>query len=314
MLFPRTQCVQLQEEYWNAAQSFEFFQRSFGECDVIHEEQVAKAGVGDYRVLLLFDVKLLPAAVTKRIEEFVAAGGIVIADCVPDQDELRRPSDAMAKLFGVRDADTHRILWPVKMDPEWELDPQGPAVMPPATQPTDRVRGTFAQHEFDFPIVSPRPCKLAGGRQMLTTANGSPAVVQTGIAQVYLLGFCLQDTLFEARRTGDRKTLEQIDRLLNALLAERRVRPHVHSSNPEVEAAVRAGEREAFLFVISHEAAAPGEVEVQVGGLPFKIGRVVDVATGEKMPLAERLGVDDGVMIQTAAPTGTTRLYRLSPP
>src|SRR4029078_190578 len=33
MLFPRTQYVQLQEEYWNVGQSFEAFGRAFGELD-----------------------------------------------------------------------------------------------------------------------------------------------------------------------------------------------------------------------------------------------------------------------------------------
>src|SRR5206468_822103 len=112
-----TQCVQLQEEYWNVAQSFEAFQRGFGELDVIHEDELIKDGMGDRKILVLFDIKLLPKAGVAQIQKFVQAGGVLIADCVPNLDELRQPDDAMSKLFGVRDADQHRIMWPAKMHP-----------------------------------------------------------------------------------------------------------------------------------------------------------------------------------------------------
>src|SRR5437762_5862293 len=115
MLFPRTQTLQLQEEYWNVAQSYEAFLRAFGELDVIHEDQLSSGdALNEYKILVLFDVKLLPDKVADRIAAFVGSGGVVIADCVPQMDEYRRPLGTMKKLFGVSDAQTDRILWKIR--------------------------------------------------------------------------------------------------------------------------------------------------------------------------------------------------------
>ena len=68
------------------------------------------------------------------------------------------------------------------------------------------------------------------------------------------------------------------------------VRPHVWSSNPDIEAAIRARASEGFLFVINHEAPTP-ETTVRLADLGFPIGRIVDLADDAPVPLAERDGV-----------------------
>jgi len=88
MLFPRTQYIQLQEEYFNVGLSFELFLRAFGELDILHEEQVTDDTLNDYKILVLFDVNLLPQKIAERIARFVRNGGILIADCVPVWDAI----------------------------------------------------------------------------------------------------------------------------------------------------------------------------------------------------------------------------------
>lgn len=312
MLFPRTQCVQLQEEYWNVALSFETFQRAFGECDVVHEEQVARDGIGNYQILLLFDVKLLPLGVLTRIEEFVDSGGIVIADCMPNQDELRCPTNSMDKLFGVSDADTTRILWPTKMHPEEAKDPKLSVPIPPATQPSDRVRGSCDECVFDFPVVSPRKATPTHGRVLLRMASGAPALVETA-GRTYFLGFCVQDTVFEAYRTGDVRTVRQIASLFDLLARKNHIRSHVHSTNPDIEVAVRANDRVAFLFIISHEPRDSADAHIRVEDLPFTIRSAVDIETGDTVSLLNVAENCNQVRLRVSAPTGSTRLVSLHP-
>ena len=109
MLFPRTQYLQLQQEYFNVGASFELFLRAFGELDMLHEDQITDDTLLGYDVLVLFDVDLLPEAVARHIAGFVRNGGTVIADCVPRRNELREPMAVCEELFGVRDAQTGRI-------------------------------------------------------------------------------------------------------------------------------------------------------------------------------------------------------------
>ncbi len=87
MLFPRTQYVQLQEEYFNVGLSFELFLRAFGELDILHEEQVKDDRLDGYQIVVLFDVKLLPGD-GGRANRVVCASraACVMADCVPCWD------------------------------------------------------------------------------------------------------------------------------------------------------------------------------------------------------------------------------------
>ena len=93
MLFPRTAMIQLQEEYFNVGLSYELFLRAFGELDVLHEEQVTDDSLDGYRVLVLFDVKLLPGEGRRADRVVRRQGGLVIADCVPGLDETAPADD-----------------------------------------------------------------------------------------------------------------------------------------------------------------------------------------------------------------------------
>ena len=109
-LFPRTQYVQLNEECFNVGLTFELCKRAFGDLDIIHEEQLTDAKMNGYNILILADVKMLPAQVAKIIESFVNQGGIVIADCVPQMDEYMKPLKTMTNLFGVSSSSTERVV------------------------------------------------------------------------------------------------------------------------------------------------------------------------------------------------------------
>ena len=123
-LFPRTQYLQLQEEYFNVGLSFELFLRSFGELDIIHEEQVTDDDLNGYKLLVLGDVKLLPVEVAKHIEGFVRKGGIVVSDCVPQMDAYKQPLNVMTQFFGVSKSETDRIVQEGQWVPFTTLPPK----------------------------------------------------------------------------------------------------------------------------------------------------------------------------------------------
>ena len=75
--------MQLNEEYFNVGLTFELCMRAFGEMDIIHEEQLTDEKMNGYDILVLADVKMLPAQAAVCIDRFVRRGGMVIADCVP---------------------------------------------------------------------------------------------------------------------------------------------------------------------------------------------------------------------------------------
>jgi hypothetical protein len=58
-LFPRTHTCSCRRKYYNVGLSFELFLRSFGELDILHEEQVTDDGLNGYKMLVLGDVSLL---------------------------------------------------------------------------------------------------------------------------------------------------------------------------------------------------------------------------------------------------------------
>lgn len=258
-IFPRTQYIQLQEEYWNVAVAYELFLRAFGELDCLHEEQVNSAELDGYKLLVLFDVKLLPSAVSRCVAEFVAAGGTVIADCVPQLDELRRPTTVMNGLFGVENSQANRIrqtgVWvPSLTRPHW--------MTPPAPDCGDQniageiLKGQVLGEPVEFAVLSPRACRVTTGEVLLAGSQGAPALMrkQSGKGQTFLFGFCMQDTAFEAWRTGDAAGRNSLERLLRKIAQSAGVRPHISSSNPEIEVALRAGADRAWAFAINHEA------------------------------------------------------------
>ncbi len=313
MIFPRTQYIQLQQEYFNVALSYELFLRGFGELDILHEEQVVDDRLDGYDIVVLFDVKLLPKQVAERIASFAAKGGTVIADCVPVMDELRRPTDIMEKLFGVKEAQTGRITrtghWVdrVTVPSYWY---NRPADAPDET-PSDRgsVTGKALGHDFSFKTVSTRSCKPDGGEVLLKTTDGKPALLRrkVGKGQVFLLGYCVQDTYFQMWEDKDAAGRAQLRKLIAAITDSCGVFSHVWSSNPEIEAAVRANSGEGFLFIINHETERPAAT-IHMGDLPFPIGKITDLADGKAVEFNRKHG---RVEIATAVPLGETRLLHL---
>ncbi|MCK5803448.1 MAG: hypothetical protein KAI66_11475 [Lentisphaeria bacterium] len=293
-LFPRTQYVQMQTEYWSVAQSFELFQRAFGELDVIHEEQITDSTMNGYEMLVLCDIELLPEKVAESVCRFVREGGVVIADQVPSLGRFRKPMTALHGLFGVE---------PLEPDQDGDGGRKGgqDAV----------VRGRAFQRDFEFPAVRIRPCRPGGGQVLMRTSEGAPALIRnkTGRGSAYLLGFCLKETYFSTWAHDDVKGRAQLRALLSSMTNAAGVVSHVHSSNPDIETAIRANVKEAFLLVISHEAETEDTV-VRIRDLPFAIGRVRDVETGRDIPFEKR-GEEIRVHV-TVDPVTKTRLLELA--
>ena len=310
-LFPRTQCVQLQEEYWNVGLSFELFLRAFGELDVLHEEQVTDDALGGYQMLCLFDVQLLPEDVAGRIAAFVRKGGVVVADCVPQLGRHKAPLQTLLPLFGVDAAATGRV----KRSGLWlehrALKPGYARPLAPEEVSTAAVRGSGLGGSYDFTVASPRPCRVTDGEVLLKTQDGQPALIRrkSGRGSAWLLGFCAQDSYFQAWKADDGNTRGQLYGLLSAIAEKSGVRPHVHSSNPDVEASVRASAREAYLFVIDHEAPVK-TARIRLAELPFKIRRVTDIESGKDVPF-ERQG--RACVIDADVSGGVTKIMRLTP-
>ena len=265
-VFPRTQYIQLQQEYWNVAIAYEFFLQAFGELDCLHEEQIRNHGLGDYQILVLFDVVLLPEAVARRIVEFVNAGGTIIADCVPRIDEYRNPMTIILDLFGVQSTHGDRVqrsgVWiPSQAQPHWFIAPS-----------TDHdqdliageiVDGTAFNSRFNFRAISPLVFHPAGADVLLKTAQGDAALTyrQSGNGKAYLLGFCMQDTAFVAWKDGDNASRRSLQQLVWTITQQAGAIPSVHSTNPDIEASLRANVSDAYVFAINHEA---GDVSTQL--------------------------------------------------
>ena len=315
MLFPRTHYIQLQEEYFNVGLSFELFLRAFGELDILHEEQITDDRLDGYEILVLFDVKLLPTAVAERIVSFTTKGGVVIADCVPNLDTYKKPTAVMESLFGVKDAKTDRIRrmghWVprVKADPYWANRSENAPDESVFT--TAVLKGSALGQARDVPLVSPRPCTVTTGKVLIETASGSPGVIhrKVGNGQAFLLGLCLQDTYFKTWQDENEAARAQLRGLLRAITQMTGVRSHVHSSNPDIEASIRANQREGFLFVINHEAQQP-DTTVQLADLDFEIGKIINLADGQPVPFQREDGVTE---LKISAPLGETRLLHVLP-
>lgn len=313
MIFPRTQYIQLQQEYFNVALSYELFLRAFGELDILHEEQVVDDRLDGYDIVVLFDVKLLPKQVARRIASFAAKGGTVIADCLPVMDELRRPIDTMEKLFGVEDAQTGRITrtghWVerVAVPSYWfNRPPESPDELPTNR---DSIIGTALGRGFNIKTVSTRSCTPSGAEVLLKTVADKPALLRrkVGKGQVFLLGFCVQDTYFQMWEDKDAAGRAELRGLISAITASCGLRSHVWSSNPAVEAAVRANPREGFLFIINHETERPAAT-IRIADLLFPIAKIIDLADGKPVEFSYQDGV---VEIATAVALGETRLLHL---
>ena len=266
-------------------------------------------------MLVMFDVKLLPKAVAERIASFVQKGGIVIADCVPQMDTFKRPMTIMEELFGVKAAKTGRIRrsghWVprTKAAPYWANRPENPPDESVFT--TDSLKGAALGQSLDLTLVSPRPCTVTTAEVLIKTASGQPGVVHRRISKgrAFLLGFCVQDTYFKSWQDEGEASRGQLRGLIQAMTKTAAVRPHVYSSNPDIEASVRANDREGFLFIINHETQKP-DTTVRLADLDFEIGRMVNLADDRPVLFRQKEGLAE---LTVSAPLGETRLLHILP-
>lgn len=312
-LFPRTQCLQLQEEYFNVGITFELLMRAFGELDIIHEDQIVDDGLNGYKVLIIGDVKLLPEKVAKHVERFVNNGGIVLADCVPQMNAYRQPLDIMLNLFGVSSASSDIIL----QDGVWIPHVNQPEMyfktVPEPIQSeikTDLLSGNFNGQDYLLKIVSPRPATLSSGKVLLQLQSGLPALIQNkiGAGRTYLLGFSLQDTYFKSWKDNDTLSRDQLHLLLENIFRDANVYAHIHSSNPDIEATVRADAREGYVFIINHEVSDPIST-ILLADLELTVGKITDIETGKPVNFQKS---GNGVEFKISAGFGETRLLKIS--
>jgi hypothetical protein len=313
-LFPRTQYIQLQQEYWNVAIAHELFLQAFGELDCLHEEQVRDGGLGDYRILVLFDVLLLPQAVAKRIVEFVNGGGTIIADCVPRLDEYRNPVPIMLDLFGVQETHQDRVqrsgVWiPSQTQPHW-------FIMPPSGHDEDVIEGeivdgTAFDSSFTFRAISPRRFHSVAADVLLKTVRGDAALScrRSGDGTTYLLGFCMQDTAFVGWKDGDHASRRALQQLVWRITQQAHSTPNVHSTNPDIEVSLRRNANEAYLIAINHEA-EDASTRVSVIKPDFGVTQIQNLAEGH----TQQFHIVDGriVLFDIQVPRERPQLLRLT--
>ncbi len=311
-LFPRTQYIQLQQEYWNVAVAYELFRQAFGELDCLHEEQVKGADLNGYEALVLFDIQLLPEEVAKRIAEFVNAGGTVIADCVPSLDTYKKPLDVMENVFGVADAQAGQVkrsgVWVASLtDPHWFVHPE-------PGDPEDAVSGEIITgsalgEDYEFRAVRPRGCRVTTGEVLLAGGKDAPALVhkKSGKGQAFLFGFCMQDTYFAAWQTGDAASRAALLRLLRAITKHAGVVSNISSSNPEIEACLRANQQDGYVLVINHEAEQPG-TSVRIENPGFGVKEIFNLTENRKLDFQK---TGDAIAFDIEAPRERPQLLRL---
>jgi hypothetical protein len=167
-VFARSQYLQLQEEYFKVGLHFELFSRALGEFNLLHEDQIRDNQLADYQVLVLCDVKHLAEEGANNIERFVRRGGVVIADCVSQLNEYKKPLNTVTPIFGVRRAATERSVQEGHWIPYSTRDP----VMANADlADTNRAQTVFAVaagkafgHPCEFKVATPRACKVSAGK------------------------------------------------------------------------------------------------------------------------------------------------------
>jgi len=72
---------------------------------------------------------------------------------------------------------------------------------------------------------------------------------------------------------------------------------------------VRANSTDGYVFIINHESTQP-QTTVRLADLGFKIKQMMDVESGESVPFRP---TRDGIEFAITAPSGATRLLRISP-
>ena len=275
-LFPRTQHLMLQEEYWNVGVAYELFLRAFGELDCLHEMQVAEGALSDgagqppgqrdrWRtdVLALFDVSLLPGDVANEICEFVGRGGVLMADQIPHLNEDKEPSNVLQPLFRAQqtgDEETEEVVVE-HSTPELGDLPAG-----------TRFRVAGARHYEAWP-----------GAEVLARFAKSkrPAIVKSRYGKGTALLFCfnMKESYFATWQRPDPRSRAALRTAIRSSIAACGIQPNVFSSNPDIEATVAEGDDSLMVFVINHESKVSA-TSVKLHHLPFKPTFVSDLLSG----------------------------------
>ena len=277
-LFPRTQHVLLQEEYWNVMVALEAFRQAYGELDCIHEEQLAQGLLDQYGTLVLFDIHLLKRQDAETIRDWVAQGGRLVADEVPSLDEGKGPLGIFEPVFGVQG--TAEVA-------EGAID----------------VPGTNAQ------LWGRRGYEGAGAMPIGPGDGGwAPLLGNThGRGQTFLLNFPVKDCYLDALVRQDANgAAEALLDVLRRAAGNDEQPANVTSSNPKIEAAIRqTPQGTALLLVINHES-EDDTTTVTLPHLPAG-GVVRDMVGGERLQSGERYSMT------LQCPWGQTRLIGIFP-
>ncbi len=86
--------------YYDLVPTYDALLRGFGNADLIYERQIAQGKLQDYEALVLANVRHIADDAATGIEQFVAAGGVLLSDTVPELNENNKPSDILAKVAG----------------------------------------------------------------------------------------------------------------------------------------------------------------------------------------------------------------------
>ncbi len=274
-LFPRTQHVLYQQEYWNVMVGLEAFRRAYGELDCVHEEQVPQGKLRDYDVLCLLDVHCLPAKVAAEIARWVNAGGVLIADLVPTHNEQKQELEVFERLFGVRGSGEVQ---------EGSFEVAG--------------RGVKLSQRRIYETAGAEEDKLRLGDGPLATRKSN------GKGLAYLVHFPVKDVYLDALIARDEQAEALVREALMRLFAQRPPRRSVHCDNPNVEAALReTREGTILLFLINHEGENPrARVRLNVPGDYVAL----DLVTKKRLRW-------DGKAMELECPWGQTRLVGFFP-
>jgi len=277
-LFPRTQHVLLQEEYWNVMVALEAFRQAYGELDCIHEEQLQQGLLDGYKIFVLFDIQLMQRRAAEVVRDWLGAGGCLLADRVPDLDENRQPLGVFEPLFGVTGSPTV----------------EAGAIGLPGTRAEVWGRRSYA----------------AAGATALGPATDAwaPLLARTmGKGQAFLLDLPLKDCYLDALvRENAAGAADALRDLLRRALSAANAPRNVTSSNPGIEAALRqTPEGTALLLLINHEC-RDGTTTVSLPSLPPG-GVVRDLVSGS------RVEAGPGYAMALTCPWGETRLLGVFP-
>ena len=303
-VFPRTQHITLQEEYWNVGVAYELFLRAFGELDCLHEMQIAagclsgQAGRSSDRrsrqrtdVLVMFDVSLLPGDVAREVREFVKRGGVLIADQIPCLDEDKKPTEALQPVFRAKQTGREEA---------------GEAVV-------GRVTAELAGSSPRLRVAGARTHDVLPGAEVLArfADNNSPAIVKSRYGEGTALLFCfdMKETYFATWQRPDPGSRATLRTVVRSLITSCGIQPNIFSSNPNIGATVSGGDDSLVAFVINHESKASA-TSVTLHHLPFKPEFVCGLLSGRAVDFVV---AHDALKLTLDVPFGGTAVLGVYP-